>query len=419
MNIEERNPFDVDIQRRRTNNVKRVKTRQKKQTKHTSENNENFIAGRQYSKYLYLLTSVNTIYCRNKYFGRQIVNKKRICFSQKTPPSQIRMLLPGIGEKEYDTINETLARHISTYFDWFMYCIELHHGLNMLTTSPTNFPLLFSTPYYMNYMRNVQIIYYKNQRFRWHMKSLVNRWLLQRSMKRLIGGDSDIITFESIPLEKQIRIACFSTRSVYVFTGNTLLRSVCSNLETQLHSIPNVKQPVNPFSNTVFGYGQLTEIYNVCLQWCAQHKKKIPLLLSMYRNSHFCVKHLMNMYYSDIQLRATRNYMKHNDHELYIFFENLESIMYSYSRIYNKDIAAFSKHMFTIWFEMDPQNDLHVQWKSFLTDYWYYEQTRICCRPTWITPNSIFLDLETLMNVSRPQIFNALKEHRKKRKNQT
>ena len=360
-----------------------------------------------------VFTDVNPFYCKRRLKDLNDKNHEVNWFApKKTPPSHIRILIPN---KDSSAIHESLSRNIFTYYGWFTHLTELSNQIYFFTNTNNHHMLPRMKPsYYDNYIYNLNRIYLNNQRHRWQMKRLLNIWLMKRCLKRVIGADSDIFTLGPIHAKDKIHITCMRTRSVYVFSGNALLRTACSSLETQAQSIPDTKAPCNPFTNIVFNYGQMLEVYNGCLQFCVTRRKSVPLILSMYRDSNFSIQHLLKSHSLHIQYLATQNYMKHDDHDNYILYENLGNIFKLYKDLLGEFAPICSALRFKVWIEMDPHNFLHTQWRSFLTDYWHYEQTEHLCRANWISETSIVFDMLTLLEASEQALIQSVREFRRR-----
>lgn len=314
-------------------------------------------------------------------------------------------------------VYDALSRKSASFFDWYVYMIELAAEMRLLLYTHTAFPFVLPpNPLYTNYLDRVHVFYFTNQKLRWRIKRLVNWFLRKRCAKRIIGADLDILTLEHIPIEKQIRMYCFPTRSMYIFSESALLSAICSNLGSQLYSIPNMKRPVNPFTNLPFGYGQMVEMYYECVRVCVNTRRKIPILLQVYRECNFQSNLALKMYYSSLQLHATQTYLSHDDPDTTLLYENMDALFKAYLYTHR---FTFRNHLsldtFKLWRRMDPSNALHKQWRSLVADYWFYEQTHVLCRGYWHTEEGIFQDVETLLEASHVYIVHAVKESRRQK----
>ena len=338
-------------------------------------------------------------------------------FTGKYRRGQIVILIPN--RYKNDPIRTMVHHEISTYtgmfFDWQCYFIEL------LLESRKPSPFKENPHFKIKPVESIftckrkhllaDLIFQKNQAFRFQMRRLVNAWLIKRSKRRLIGADADIITQEPIPESEQIRVLCIKTRCEYAFSGNCLLKSIISNLDAQSASIPNAKQPQNPFTNIPFGYGQMLEIYNSLLGWCSKHRRRFPSLLTMYYDTHFRNQILIKTHHQYIQYRATRNFMMEEDSRGVFFFENIHILIESFRpSIRLSDPSLLSLEHFKIWHKNSPKHHLLLQWRRFVMDYWHYEQTSQLIREHWRSEGSIIYDLDVLVLASEKFLIEAKEE---------
>jgi hypothetical protein len=338
-------------------------------------------------------------------------------FTGKYRRGHIVILIPN--RYKNDPIRTMVHHEMNTYtgmfFDWQCYFIEL------LLESRKPSPFKENPHFKIKPVESIftckrkhllaDLIFQKNQAFRFQMRRLVNAWLIKRSKRRLIGADADIITQEPIPESEQIRVLCLKTRCEYAFSGNCLLKSIISNLDAQSASIPNAKQPQNPFTNIPFGYGQMLEIYNALLGWCSKHRRRFPSLLTLYYDTHFRNQILIKTHHQYIQYRATRNFIMEEDSRGIFFFENIHILIESFRpSIRLADPSLLSLEHFKIWHKNSPKHHLLVQWRRFVMDYWHYEQTSQLIREHWRSEGSIIYDLDVLVLASEKFLIEAKEE---------
>ena len=338
-------------------------------------------------------------------------------FTGKYRRGQIVILIPNRYKNDpiRTMVHHEMCTYTGMFFDWQCYFIEL------LLESRKPPPFKENPHFKIKPVESIftckrkhllaDVIFQKNQAFRLQMRRLVNAWLIKRSKRRLIGADADIITQEPIPESEQIRVLCLKTRCEYAFSGNCLLKSIVSNLDAQSASIPNAKQPQNPFTNIPFGYGQMLEIYNALLGWCSKHRRRFPSLLTLYYDTHFRNQILIKTHHQYIQYRATRNFMMEEDSRSIFFFENINILIESFRpSIRLADPSLLSLEHFKIWHRNSPKHHLLLQWRRFVMDYWHYEQTSQLIREHWRSEGSIIYDLDVLVLASEKFLIEAKEE---------
>jgi hypothetical protein len=252
------------------------------------------------------------------------------------------------------------------------------------------------------FTRAANEIYEKNQKLRWAFKRLLNMWLKAKCKKRTM--DSDLISMEKVPKEEQVKVYCTKSRTLYIFSGSSLLKLVKSSLETQQGSISGPKPPKNPFTNIPFTYAQMIKVSKELLKWCAKKNVKYPALLALYEESRYSVNFLLNLHNNYLQYLATRNYVFNDDINGNFFLENLEVLLDAYALFLVKYNRFLDIELFRAWFEEDKTNDLLRTWRLLICDYWHYKQTDHFIRPAWLTEMSILIDIEILLRASETKL---------------
>jgi len=252
------------------------------------------------------------------------------------------------------------------------------------------------------FTRSANEIYEKNQKLRWSFKRLLNRWLKAKCKKRTM--DSDLISMETVPTQEQIKVYCIKSRTLYIFSGSSLLKLVKSSLETQQGSISGPKPPKNPFTNVPFTYAQMIKVSKELLKWCAKKNVKYPAILALYEESRYSINFLVSLHNNYLQYLATRNYVFNDDIHGTFFFENLEVLLDAYTLFLVKYNRYLDVELFRDWYEEDKANELLRSWRLLICDYWHYKQTDHFIRTTWQTEMSILIDIEILIKASENKL---------------
>jgi len=252
------------------------------------------------------------------------------------------------------------------------------------------------------FTRSANEIYEKNQKLRWAFKRLLNRWLKAKCKKRVM--DSDLISMETVPKQEQVKVYCIKSRTLYIFSGSSLLKLVKSSLETQQGSISGPKPPKNPFTNIYFTYAQMIKVSNELLKWCAKKNIKYPAILALYEESNYSINFLVSLHNNYLQYLATRNYVFNDDIHGTFFFENLEVLLDAYGLFLVNYNRYLDVELFRDWYEEDKANELLRSWRLLICDYWHYKQTDHFIRTAWQTEMSILIDIEILMKASENKL---------------
>lgn len=322
--------------------------------------------------------------------------KKRIRMFQKNAnPSEIVILLPNnYSEQTLQAAHNFLKYNKKTLLEWFVELKEREHDMTI-------------TIYGADFVHRINYIFGLNQKFRWNMKKLCLAWLKKQSRKKKIGENEDVITYEPLTDKDRIEIYCLKSRCIYYFSAQTLLKSICANLETQTNNIPLVTFPKNPLTNLTFDFGQLLHIYDECVAWGSRRKKPIPTMFHLFRNENFQINQTCRAHNMFIQHRASYNYMMNDDLNLENFYEGLGDLLKEYrdflvlKGIHPKYIRL---HNFKFWLLKDPNNALLKQWKLFVIDYLFYKDTDVFIRENWHSSVYLLIDYVKLFKVSIPYL---------------
>jgi len=306
--------------------------------------------------------------------------------------------LPSLSPSDEEIVVHTTkcAYRMLTYcrgtlLEWNLFLTELLHEQEMFS-KPTIVRIHTNIVYGKPYMNCVFELYRKNQNARWQMKRLMNAWLAKRCRKRTIGADLDVFTMEQIPEKEQIDIYCFESRTLYVFSGKTLMKVIRYNLETQSQSVPLPSRPKNPFSNKAFRYGQMLTIYKKLLIYCANKGYAFPHVFSMLKESNFNTLRMLNFYNARLQYSASTQYMIHDDIDNELFLEVVTEICVRYNLL--RTYPFFMTKMKKIIYQ---KGDMLKVWKLFVKDYWCYSQLGLFPRDHWTSELKIMSDVHILI----------------------
>lgn len=245
-------------------------------------------------------------------------------------------------------------------------------------------------------------IYAKNQKTRWCFKRLLVKWLFKKAQARIL--DVDLISLETVPKEEQILITCIKSRSIYVFSGSSLLKTVRSSLESQISSISNITAPKNPFTNVPFTYGQLITLTNELGGWCVKKGKAYPAIIALYRESNFSTIAISRLHNNYLQYNATKAFIFNDDVAGIFFLENLEVLIDAYEQYLPRFVRYLDPELFRVWLHEDKDSIMLKNWKQLICDYWHFKQTDHLIRPRWVNEFSIIEDIEILLRASEQKL---------------
>ena len=334
--------------------------------------------------------------------------------TNRTCPKQIKMLLcRKIDDTDiYSVTLRSICYFKGTYTQWQIYLQERSIAAHSFkTTSSFKFknPSTACSPFDTRIAAAAHHIFWWNQRYRWMLKRVIGRWIKRKAAKRIIGTDSDIVTMDPIPIHDQIQIVCTASRTTYVFSGSTLLKTVISNLETQIEAIPRPRPPINPYTNLPFTYGQMIEVYHRLVLWCGQTRRTVPAILCLYKDANFNPSLMYRINHNFIQYTAGSNHFLRDESDNDYFLENLIEMIHMYrdSRtVQNEERRMFInfEKRFVNWITRETNVHLIKLWRQLVTDYWYFKQTQILPRVYWVSEETIMKDVHQLLHVSRPDI---------------
>jgi len=357
--------------------------------------------------------NANPIYAKRKIFN-YLNRSTSFDPSDKTKPGQIRIFLhrPHDPNDVLSIATHRLRRFRGTYQEWQVFLKDLLLEKDMFKSDfvfNSNLISVFNS----QIADAAQYIFGLNQHYRWLFKRAVGRWLYRRATSRVIGEDSDIITLEPVKPADRVAITCLTTRATYVYSAGSLLKCILSNLEIQVEAIPQPKQPINPYTNLPFTYVQMQNLYFELMKWCASNRKTIPAVLSLYKESNFNPTLLSKVHHNYIQYRAGKNYFTREEDDEDFFIENLEGLFAAYEPLVRPfERTSVSSIKFKCWYKVDQEHYLMKQWKSLVSDYWYYTQTEHFSREFWTSENSIMMDVRTLLVASKNILDNIMQSYK-------
>jgi hypothetical protein len=348
----------------------------------------------------------------NPYFVHSSV--KRILQEDKTPQPLFQkkqgfsMIIPNLNQTymPYTSAYLYLQYFHGTLFDWQLKLKEITLFKPLFSDIRSQFK--FKIPYQHLYgpshqfSKSAQELYETNQYIRWNLKKLLLRWLCRKAANRIL--DVDLISLESVPQEERLPMICMKSRSTYVFSGSSLLKTVRSSLESQSGSISNVKTPKNPFTNVPFTYAQLLYLTTQLAFWCLKKGKPLPAIITLYRESNFSTTNISRLHNNYLQYNATKTYMFNDDISGIFFLENLEVLLDSFEHYLPRFSRYLDVELFRAWLQEDRENTMLKNWKQLVIDYWHYKQTEHFIRARWTNEMSILEDLEILFRASENKL---------------
>jgi len=354
----------------------------------------------------------NPIYSRRRIAELIKIKNQPYNFTGKTPPGSIKIILPNLGNNFMDhQAYWYIGSHVKTYFEWRLWLENLTNECPKKPKRPYKKGLILGMSNIL--VNKINSIYVFNQTIRWAFKNLCRLWLIKKSDKRKIGEDRDLITLETISPEDTISVYCIHSRCKYLYSGNTILKTIQSSLESQVIGIPTCKRPKNPFTNVNFTNGQLITLYNQIMAWCAKKSRPLPSIIALYREYKFNTPLLAKLQNGYLQYKATNILLHEDDTTNSFFLENLAIILEAYSMaLLDCDEDLTTIHRYKIWAFFEPKSPLIKMWKQLIADYWYYEQTTILVRDTWRTANDIIFDIKMLISISETKLKNIYNEYR-------
>lgn len=418
---EQQNKFNIGYSCKRSKNHKWKKEPKKKPNKknptkkrklRTYINDEESVLEKE-ERLLKLTTDYNPIVSYKKI--REILTKPVVYnFSGKITYGNINIIIPNLCNKFMDHQAYWYVQYVSqTFFEWKIWFNNLANKIPLVSEKPFKNGkekiILGPSPMLLEKIKD---IYDCNMRTRWAFKKLCRLMLLKKCSKRQIGTDRDLISLEPIPAEEIIKLYCLKSRSKYIFSGNTVVKTLKSSLESQVSGIPYCNRPKNPFTNVAFTYGQLITLYNKILRWCSKKGKAIPPIIACYRDVNFNILRLTKLQNNYLQYKATNSLIHEDDITWGFFLENLAIMLDAYTMsLLDYDIEEISIARFKLWLRFEPKNPLIKLWKQLISDYWYYEQTSVLIRDLWRSDNDIIVDITILLQASKSKLANIYNEY--------
>jgi len=404
--IGQTNPNQISYKRRKIVKVKSKPTLKTKPVKIKTDSE-------QIDELLSLFSDVNPYYIYNSIYVKVKNKVKKDPFVLNKTHIKIICPLVNTNPEQFYAYYMLLYKS-GTFIDWqiILGSYDLKGPLFNFQPSKQHFKFKYKHLQSNQTLYNaMDDLFYTNQWLRWQFKRIVISYLIKKSRKRIIGAESDLVTGEPIAIDDQIKITSTKNRTMYVFSGNVLLKTARTCLEGQVASIPHVKVPHNPYTNTPFSLGELIQIYAKVVAYCGQKAKPFPSILSLYRECKFQHHLLLRVNHNYLQLRASENYILNDDSRGDFFIETIQSLMEDFEEplALEFDSRLISYQRFRLWLRIEPAHHLLMSWKQLAADYWYYKQTEFLARVHWVNELSILTDIIILLKASYYKLQDVLK----------
>lgn len=224
----------------------------------------------------------------------------------------------------------------------------------------------------------IEMFFIQNQRMRW----LARKWIARvrmRVMEKRIVGHEDIYTCDTIPPNALVRVFDYTTRSVYQFHTNTMIKLLLTQLTYGSYGIPAPATPKNPYTNIPWNLQQLVSIITQISNNLMKSHRMIPLMLYNYRQAQykipeFYAKSRMQLCI-DVAVAFFKN--KYDTDARAIFLETYDDLV-DYSGL------ALIRHRIIRRLLEDGKlsNGLYASWMDLITSYWIYSNHAFLYRVT-------------------------------------
>jgi hypothetical protein len=124
---------------------------------------------------------------------------------------------------------------------------------------------------------------------------------------------------------------------------------------------------------------------------------------------------LAKIHHNYIQHRSSKNHFVREEQDVEYFLENLTAIFDAYRPIRTPQERLLTQiDKFRMWLKLEPDHYLLKQWRSLVSDYWYYTQTEHFVRENWTSEHTLMLDVKVLLAASKRRLQTVHEDYKKK-----
>ena len=232
-------------------------------------------------------------------------------------------------------------------------------------------------------------LFKKEMRVRWALLRML--FIIRRnSISRVIGTD-DLYTLCEIPESSRIYVRDITSRSVYIFHTQTILKSIMSAITYCQYGMPYPQNPKNPYTNQQWSFGQLLVIVQQIITNLANSHRMPPKMLIDYRISGYDCNAFYVMNASLLAIHAAQHYFEDtSDPDTWDLMTDMIKSLYADHLTHTIKHKMVKKLILKKY--ISPE--LHTRWTNVIVSFWLWENYKMT--HPYASYNAMVAGLETL-----------------------
>lgn len=298
----------------------------------------------------------------------------------------LRPIIGDFRDASKSSLHSVFWSHDRTIKEWIALIEEYRYGFGG-DTWPT-FLKRPENPIFnrMTQALEIEKMFLKNQRMRWICRKFIAR-VRRRIMDKRVVGDTDLYTMSPIPSNQCIRVYDVTTRSVYLFHKNTMVKLLERALLYGVYGIAAPQAPKNPYTNIKWNIWQLINITSQIMCVNALVCQPLPSVLSLFLGAKFNARYYFERNLKYLQIEAAVHFFEDLDDAdaKIIFLETYDDLCsYMDGHIYPLRIRRIRKLL-----EETKDKDLLKKWADLITAFWIFSNHKFMWK--WLDIGELML----------------------------
>ena len=298
-----------------------------------------------------------------------------------------RKLPPAPGTIRLLSSSEQYPRLIARFWNIDM---SLTEWITEFRTIQTQYEeqSISSVLYPPNYMNTLQTIFMTNQRHRFLVRKVYQRWSRRVWMKRTQCNVS-LIEMTPIPEKDVLYLTDTKHHQIFRFHRADLFKNFLTNIGSCDEMLPSPRHPTNPWTNEPLTLQQTLYVGSQMISYYASKGTCPPMIFTAYHRSNYSISQFRYKHASLLAQHAIATYF------MEITLDNQECILETIVQLL---LGAGCLHAYSSirrWLQ-GTYTPLHKEWLSFVCDYTMYMNLHVQVRPHWYNRTYILLDVRRL-----------------------
>lgn len=233
-------------------------------------------------------------------------------------------------------------------------------------------------------------LFYANQRTRFLLRILLNRWRHRTWSRREPQCGVDLIMNEPVPPTDAIHLTDTRNRTIYCFHYRDLFTNLLTKISNASEMLPTPLQPTNPWTNQPLTFAQTIAVCQALLRHYASRGRCPPTLFAAFCAARYDLRRFETDNASLLAQYAIAAYFK-DLHE-----HNHETVTDTALELLRDANVRYSAVAFRRWFRQRPLTPIHHEWLALVRDYTLHMNLHIQPRRSWHVEDNMYADVVAL-----------------------